>query len=85
MTELRCLGEWYTLDTLTFVDPDGYHSLINDCLVTPKIIEALTHDCQVVEVTYYAEGDYEDRWVDVTGRYRDIAYWRPVTASSIKR
>lgn len=85
MTELRCLGEWYTLDTLTFMDWDWYNPAEHTCRATMKVIEALTHDCQVVEVTYYAEGDYEDRWVDVTGRYRDIAYWRPVTASSIKR
>jgi hypothetical protein len=42
-----------------------------------KIVEGLTSTGDAVEVTYYAEGDYVDRWVDVDGVERDIIYWRP--------
>ena len=69
---------WYTLDTLTFIDINGRDP---DRLLTGfsmKVVEGLTHDREVVEVIYYAEGDYIDRWVDVTGRVRDIVFWRPL-------
>lgn len=70
--------DWYTLDTLTFFDVD-WHDFENRLTsVSMKVVEGLTHDREVVEVIYYAEGDYIDRWVDVTGRVRDIAFWRPV-------
>lgn len=42
-----------------------------------KIVEGLTSTGDTVEVVYYAEGDYVDRWVDVDGVERDIIYWRP--------
>ena len=69
--------DWYTLDTLTFLDV-AWHDADNYLTYAHmKVIEALTHDRQVVEVVYYAEGDYIDRWVDVTGLVRDIVFWRP--------
>jgi len=69
--------DWYTLDTLTFIDCDWYNETSNTCGFTMKIVEGLTSTGDAVEVTYYAEGDYVDRWVDVTGVERDIIYWRP--------
>ena len=70
--------DWYTLDTLTFFDVDWHDFNNRITSVSMKVVEALTHDREVVEVIYYAEGDYIDRWVDVTGRVRDIAFWRPL-------
>ena len=70
--------DWYTLDTVTFMHCDWYNPSSNIAHATMNIVEGLTHDGDVVEVIYYAAGDYEDRWVDVTGRQREIAYWRPV-------
>lgn len=72
-------GDWYTLDTLTFMDFDWFNENSRVASATLKIVEGLTHDCEVVEVVYYATGDYEDRWVDVRGNPRDIIFWRPVT------
>jgi len=69
--------DWYTLDTLTFIDCDWYNETVNTCGFTMKIVEGLTSTGDAVEVTYYAEGDYVDRWVDVDGVERDIIYWRP--------
>ena len=69
--------DWYTLDTLTFLDVDWHDADNYLTYAHMKVIEALTHDRQVVEVVYYAEGDYIDRWVDVTGLVRDIVFWRP--------
>ena len=45
-----------------------------------KIVEGLSSRGKIVEVVYLAEGDYEDRWVDVTGKQHDIIYWRPLTS-----
>ncbi len=70
--------DWYTMDTLTFMDWQWYNQSTNTCAATMKIVEGLTHDCEVVEVAYYATGDYEDRWVDVKGHPRDIIFWRPI-------
>ena len=69
--------DWYTLDTLTFLEVDRHDAENYLTYAHIKVIEALTHDRQVVEVVYYAEGDYIDRWVDVTGQVRDIVFWRP--------
>ena len=74
----RVLEDWYTLDTLTFMDWDCYNPSRHAVTATMKIVEGLTHDREIVEVVYYAAGDYEDRWVDVTGRERDIIFWRPI-------
>lgn len=71
-------GDWYTLDTLTFMDFNWFNDADRTAGASMKIVEALTHSCEVVEVTYYATGDYEDRWVDVRGNVRDIAFWRPL-------
>jgi hypothetical protein len=78
MTSHSVDEDWYTLDTLTFIDMDWYDPA---CLMggfSMKVIEGLTHDREIVELIYYAEGDYIDRWVDVKGRVRDIAFWRPL-------
>lgn len=78
MTQPRVLEDWYTLDTLTFMDFDWFNDASRTVSATMKIVEGLTHDCEVVEVVYHATGDYEDRWVDVRGNPRDIIFWRPV-------
>lgn len=78
MTQPRVLEDWYTLDTLTFMDFDGFNSTANVARAKMKIVEGLTHDREIVEVIYYAAGDYEDRWVDVQGNTRDIIFWRPI-------
>ena len=70
--------DWYTLDTLTFLDWNWFNPAERLCHADMKIIEGMTHDREIVEVVYYAAGDYEDRWVDVTGRQREIIFWRPV-------
>lgn len=72
--------DWYTLDTLTFLDFEWINHGDGEMCFSMKIVEGLTHDNEVVEVTYYADGDYVDRWCDVTGRIRDIIYWRPCRA-----
>jgi len=77
MTATHTDEEWYTLDTLTFLDWDSFNPHNYTCQVTMKIVEGLTSTGDTVEVVYYATGDYEDRWVDVTGTMRDIIYWRP--------
>lgn len=73
----RATEDWYTLDTLTFFDFEWHDPVNYRTTVSLKVVEGLTHDREVVEVKYHAEGDYVDRWVDVTGRVRDIAFWRP--------
>ena len=70
--------DWYTLDTLTFMDWDWFNPTSNTCGATMKVIEGMTHTCRSVEVVYYATGDYQDRFVDVTGVEREIIFWRPV-------
>lgn len=69
--------EWYTLDTLTFLDFDGIDWTYHHINASLKVIEGMTSTGQTVEVVYCADGDYEDRWIDVTGRLHDIIYWRP--------
>lgn len=69
--------DWYTLDTLTFLDCGLYDATRHAANATMKIIEGYTQSGEVVEVVYYAEGDYEDRWVDVTGKQHTLIFWRP--------
>ncbi len=69
--------DWYTLDTLTFFDFEWHDPVSQLTGVSLKVIEGLTHDREIVEVKYYAKGDYIDRWIDATGRVRDIVFWRP--------
>lgn len=76
-TQYHADEEWYTLDTLTFMDLDWYNPSQHICHATMKVVEALTSTGNVVEVVYYATGDYEDRFVDVTGTMQDVMYWRP--------
>ncbi len=69
--------DWYTLDTLTFMDWTWYNDPSHTVTATMKVVEGFTKAGEIVEVVYYAAGDYEDRWVDVTGKQRDIMFWRP--------
>lgn len=70
-------GDWYTLDTLTFMDFDWFNATTLTAGASLKIVEGLTHQCEVVEVVYHATGDYEDRWIDRAGNVKDLAFWRP--------
>ena len=47
-------GHWYTLDTLTFMDFNWFNDADRTAGATMKIVEGLTHSCEVVEVVYYA-------------------------------
>jgi hypothetical protein len=78
MTDPEQIQEWYTLDTLTFMDLDLFDADSRTAHADLKVFIGLTHSAESVEVVYHATGDYEDHFVDVTGRQRDIICWRPV-------
>jgi len=78
MTTPEQIQDWYTLDTLTFMDLDLFNAVERTADTSLKVIEGMLKSGESVEVVYYAAGDYEDRFVDVTGRQRVITFWRPV-------
>ena len=53
--------DWYTLDTLTFMDLVWCDFSTRETAFRLKVIEGMTSTGRTVEVKYYAEGDYLDR------------------------
>jgi hypothetical protein len=73
-------NDWYTLDTLTFMDLVAYEIDDDDFNFTAKLtrIQGRTPSGRIVEVQYHATGDYQDRWIDARGVVHDISCWRRV-------
>jgi len=71
------LNGWQPIDTASIAE--GWWESGTLC-VDPVVIEGMTTCGVVVEAFYWADGDYEDRWCDITGQIEyKLAYWRPLS------